>query len=306
MKELRGKNALVTGAASGIGRSLAFGLAREGMSLYLADVDMDGLGKVKDELEGSGTKVFIGRCDVSKYEDVQAMADGAYSRMGPVDLLINNAGIGGAGLAEELDPGDWKPVIDVNMWSVIYSVRTFLPRMIERGTGHIVNVGSGAGVVGIPYHIQYVVSKFAVVGLTEALYSEVKHVHPGLDFSVICPSYLKTNIIDRTAIRLSEKFVVDASREELDKRAGEFSRAFWDKYTAGAPPVDKVVEKYIRGIKKNKLYIFDMPLLRVGLILKGLSDSLYKMGLRSEGRKTLAMIQETLAEMGIKVGDREI
>src|SRR5690606_10819240 len=136
------------------------------------------------------------RCDVSVYEEVLTLETAARAAMGPVDLLINNAGIAAAGLVEELEPHEWTRVVEVNFWSIVYAVRAFLPGMIERGHGHIVNTASGAGVVGIPYHIQYVVSKFAVVGLTEALYSEIKHAYPGIDVSMICPSYLNTRIID--------------------------------------------------------------------------------------------------------------
>ncbi len=300
MKNLKGKNCVLTGAASGIGRAMAHGLAREGMNLCLVDLDMEGLEKVKAEIEPAGAVKMLSRTDVANRDEVNKLAEESWERLGGVDLLINNAGIAGAGLVEELEPDDWKKVLDVNLWSIIYAVRAFLPKMLQRGMGHFVNTASGAGIVGVPYHIQYVASKFAVVGITEALYSEIKHVHKGIRFSAICPTYLRTNIISRTHFRLSEKFVADVSREELEGRRDEFSRIFWEKYTKGAPSLETVAKKYIKGIKKGRLHIFDTRLLNLAMVLKGLSDKLYKRALRKEGKRDLRLISETIAEMGLK------
>ncbi len=301
MKDLRDKNCLLTGAASGIGRSLAYGLAAEGMNLFLVDMDMENLEEVRADLERSGARVHAGRCDVSSYEDQKNLSDLVYSKFDHIDLLINNAGIAGAGLVETLEPDDWKHVLDVNLWSIIYSIRVFLPKMLERGSGHFINVASGAGVVGIPYHIQYIASKFPVVGITEGLCSELSY--RGVDFSVICPTHLKTNIIQRTPIKITEDFLVNVSQEEIDKRMDEFKSIFWVKYNYDAMPVDRAVASYIKGIKKNKLYIFDTPRLRLAFILKGVAEGLYKRVLRSEGKKVLNMIKDTLTEMGIEYRD---
>jgi len=301
MKDLKGKNCLLTGAASGIGRIMAHELTREGMKLMLVDLDMDGLEKVKAEVENMGGEATTARCDVSSFDETMALEEEARSRMGHVDLLINNAGIAGAGLVEELDPSEWKKVFDVNTWSIVYAARAFLPAMIERGSGHFVSTGSGAGIVGIPYHIQYVVSKFAVVGISEAIYSEIKHVYPGIDVSVICPSYLNTRIIDRTEVRLPTKFVSDITEEEFNERIEEFKKHFWVKYNKKGMPVEKAVKKYVKGIKKGKLYIFDDPQLNFALFLKGVSDRLYRMALRREGRGHLDMIRDTFKDMGVTV-----
>ncbi len=301
MKDLKGKNCLITGAANGIGRCLAHELCREGMKLLLVDLDIEGLEKVKTEIEEMGGEASTARCDVSSFDEIKALEKESRERMDHVDLLINNAGIAGAGLVEELDPDEWKNVFDVNTWSIVYSVRAFLPAMIERGTGHIVNTGSGAGVVGIPYHIQYVVSKFAVVGISEAIYSEIKHAYPGIDVSVICPSYLNTRIIDRTEVRLPTKLVSELTEDEFNERIEEFKKHFWVRYNAKGMPLEKAVKKYVKGIKKGKLYIFDDPQLNFALFLKGVSDRLYRMALRREGRGHLKMIRDTFIDMGVKV-----
>jgi len=218
-------------------------------------------------------------------------------------MLINNAGIAGAGLIEDITLEQWKHVMDVNVWSIIHSISVFLPGMMKRRTGHIVNTGSGAGIVGIPYHAQYIASKFTVVGITEALYSELKHTHKDMHFSVICPTYLRTNIIDRTPFSVPYSLLSDGRKEEIETRMEEFKSIFWEKYTKGAPAVDRVVRKYIKGIRKNKLYIFDGIHLRTAMVLKGLCEPLYRLALRSEGRRHLKMIEETLAEMGIQTRD---
>jgi len=301
MKNLKGKNCLITGAASGIGRALAKGLADEGMTLFLSDIDMDGLEAVQAEVEKSGVRAFTGRCDVSRLEDYKTLSEMAASQMGDVDLLINNAGIAGAGPIEGLQPEDWKLVMDVNAWSIIYAVHVFLPLMIKRGRGHFVNTASGAGVVGIPYHAQYIASKFTVVGITEALYSEIKHIHRDIHFSMICPTFIKTNIIERTPIAIPRSLLTDSGTKEIEQRIDEFKKIFWDKYTQGTPSVETVVKKYIRGIKKNKLYIFDTILLRIAMILKGACEPLYRRALRNEGKKDFAMIRETLNQMGIEI-----
>ena len=300
MGKLKNKNCVITGAASGIGRCLAIGLAKEGMNLFMADIEMANLEKVKKEIEEIGVTVFIGKCDIAKYEDFENLAKEVYSRLGDVDLLINNAGIAGYGLMESLELAEWKRVLDVNLWGIIHSLKAFLPRMLERGSGHIVNTGSGSGVVGIPYHIHYVASKFAVVGISEGLYSELSH--RGIKVSVICPTQLRTNIIDRTTINLAHDFIEDENQRELIKqKSAEVKKLFWEKYTRNTQTVEQAARKYIQGIKKEKLYIFDARIVPFGMFVKAISQGLYKRILRREGEKSLKLIEEALSEAGINI-----
>ncbi len=295
IRALRGKNCLLTGAASGIGRSLAFCMAREGVNLFLVDLDTANLEKVKEQLAPSGVKVFTGKWDVANYEDVKRFADQAYAQLGEIDILINNAGISGGGFVESLELEDWKHVLDVNLWSIIYAVKVFLPRMLARGAGYIINTGSGAGIVGLPNHIAYVTSKFAVVGLSEALYSELNH--RGIDISVICPTFVKSNIIDRSVIKVPANLLQNQNDQENKPKLEEFRKVFWEIYMRGGLTPDQVAERYIKGIKKRKLYIFDKKILSVAMFFKSVSQSVYKKILRKKGREYRAMIAEALTRM---------
>ncbi len=298
-KKLKGKNCLLTGAAAGIGRSLAFELAKEGVNLYLSDLNMEGLEKIKQELEKYNVEVFIGKCDVSNFEDFSNLAQDFNSKFSDLDILINNAGISGGGFTETLSIDEWKRVIDVNLWSIIYSIKTFLPKMLERGEGYFVNVGSAAGIVGLPYHIQYVASKFGVVGISEALYSEVNE--RGVDVSVICPMHVKTDLIERSNLVIPPKLL--ELEENMDERLEEFKEIFWDKYNEGGFTADEAAKKYIKGIKKRKLYIYDSRTLRLAMFLKSVSDRLYKRVLRGLRKEYIDVIEDTLREMGVDFGD---
>ena len=297
MAELQGKNCLITGAASGIGRQLALGLAKEGMNLYITDINLQRLEELKKEIEQLGVKVFIGLCDVSKFEDYQKISTDFDSKLGDLDLLINNAGISGGGFIEDYELEDWKKILDVNLWGVIYALKVFLPKMLERGSGHIVNTASGAGIVGLPNHLHYVASKFAVVGISEGLYAEI--ADRGIDVSVICPSHVKTNIIDNSKINIPMKLLKGRTEQEIKEKMAEFKEKFWEDYNKGAQTVEQVVQKYIKGIKKRKLYIFDRRILPIAQFIKGISQRLYKRILKREGRHNTQLIEGIFTEIGI-------
>lgn len=272
MKDFKGKNGFITGAASGIGRSFALALARRGMNLFLTDINMEGLEKVKKEAEKEGVKVFTGRCDVSKYEDFEKTADEFYSKLGDVDLLINNAGIAMGGDMLNIDLEVWKKVIDTNLWSIIHSIKAFLPRMVKRGSGHIANVASGAGVLGSGEPLPYIASKFGVVGLSETFFARLKNL--GINVSVIVPAWIKTNIlvIDTDKIVYPPKLLKDFGKEKLD----EVYSSVMDVIAEGALSPDDAVEKYLEGIEKNQLYVFDSDYYYDLLTMKGTDPQGYE------------------------------
>jgi len=186
-----------------------------------------------------------------------------YSQLGDVDLLINNAGIAIAGGIESLEIEDWKKVLDVNLMSIIYSTKVFVPRMLERGSGHIVNVSSGSGLFGSSEPLPYITSKFAVVGLSEALFSRLKPA--GINVSVIVPTIIRTNIWNTSEIKTSPKLLEDFGKEKIEKIYEELI----GQISKSGMSSNRAVKKYIRGIKKDQLYIFDNKTLLEILALKG-------------------------------------
>ena len=174
MKELKGRVAVVTGAASGIGFALANRFAVEGMRVVMSDIDGMALRDAAGRVSESGAAVTAVRADVSRAEDVENLACQAFRAFGAVHVLCNNAGVGVSGLISENSLRDWEWVIGVNVWGVIHGLRSFLPRMIEQDAeGHIVNTASIAGIITGPGMGVYCASKHAVVSLSESLYHEL-------------------------------------------------------------------------------------------------------------------------------------
>jgi NAD(P)-dependent dehydrogenase (short-subunit alcohol dehydrogenase family) len=191
--QLRGKVAVITGGASGIGRGTALAMAREGMDVVIADVNDPRLDSTCAEIAVHGGRVLPVYCDVSKEADCQRLAQVALLEMGRVDLLMNNAGVVLRGALEHISMPDWEWSFGINVLGVIHGIRAFLPHMIERGNGHIINTASIAGLVALTGEgAPYIASKFAVVGLSEALalYARPK----GIGVSVLCPGGVETNL----------------------------------------------------------------------------------------------------------------
>lgn len=199
MDEFHGKVAVITGAASGMGREFANLAASLGMKLVLADVQPKALEKAADEL-AKQTEVLAMVCDVRKGEHVQELADSAMARFGAVHLVFNNAGVGAGGLVWENSEEDWEWVLGVNLWGVIHGVRVFARTMLECAAqdpgyrGWIVNTASMAGLLNSPALGIYNVSKHAVVSLTETLYHDLKLVDAPIGASVLCPYFIPTAI----------------------------------------------------------------------------------------------------------------
>jgi NAD(P)-dependent dehydrogenase (short-subunit alcohol dehydrogenase family) len=195
MKEMRGKVAVITGAASGFGREFARIGAARGLRLVLADIDQSGLDLIVAELRAAGAETIGVRTDVSKAADVQALADVTMAQYGTVHLLFNNAGVGSGGFVWENTDADWQWVLGVNVWSVIHGVRIFTPLMRQHGEpAHIVNTASAAGLVSAPNMGIYNVSKHAVVALSETLYHDLQLAQTAIGVSVLCPAFVPTGI----------------------------------------------------------------------------------------------------------------
>lgn len=190
---LNGAVAVITGGASGIGLGTARALASRGARLVLADVNERRLEEAEEHFRSQGTTVRAVQCDVSDYGNIEALAEHTLAEFGAVDLLMNNAGVVLRGALEEIEPADWSWCLGINVMGVVHGVRAFLPGMLARGHGHIVNTGSVAGLLALTGEgAPYIASKFAVVGLTEAL---ALYCRPrGIGVSLLCPGSVATNL----------------------------------------------------------------------------------------------------------------
>ncbi|MEH7290757.1 3-ketoacyl-ACP reductase [Priestia megaterium] len=191
-QSLKGKVALITGAGKGIGRSTAIELAKEGVNIGLIARTESDLKAVASELEAFDVQVAYATADVSSMEEVNAAVEHLHTKLGATDILINNAGIGKFGSFLELDPAEWKQIIDVNLMGVYYVTRSVLPQLIEKNGGDIINISSTAGQKGAPVTSAYSASKFGVLGLTESLALEVrKH---NIRVTALTPSTVATEL----------------------------------------------------------------------------------------------------------------
>jgi NAD(P)-dependent dehydrogenase (short-subunit alcohol dehydrogenase family) len=194
MRELHDKVAVITGAASGIGRATAERLAGEGMRVVLADIDVPLLTSVADAMSTAGHQVVAVPTDVASQQSIEALRDAALDAFGVVHVVHNNAGVVASGLIGEISLDLWKWVIDVDLWSVIHGVRTFAPLLTAQGEGHIVNTASVAGLQASAGIGPYNVAKFGVVALSETLRVELDGT--GVGVSVLCPGAVNTRIVD--------------------------------------------------------------------------------------------------------------
>jgi len=192
MKTIRGKRALVTGAASGIGRAIALALAQEGADLYLLDVDEPGLAAVVAEAARRGTRVVARPCDLAQPEAVTAAAADLLRDWGGLDILVNNAGVSYHGKTEGMTADHWDRLLGINLLAPIRLTRELLPTLLARDEAHVLNVCSILGLVAIPRFTAYQVSKFGLVGFSESLRAE--YTCRGLGVTALCPGFVRTNI----------------------------------------------------------------------------------------------------------------
>lgn len=195
MKDLRGRTAVITGAASGLGREFARRAHAEGMQLVLADVEVEPLNALVAELGADGCKVLGEVVDVSRGDEVARLAECAYAEFGDVALLFNNAGVGSGGYVWENSEADWTWVLGVNLYGVVHGIRQFVPRMLAAGRpAHVINTASVAGLLCAPVMGVYNVSKHAVVALTETLQHDLKMAGATIGVSLLCPAFVPTGI----------------------------------------------------------------------------------------------------------------
>ncbi len=191
--ELKGKVAVVTGGASGIGRGTALAFARAGADIVIGDVNEVRLEATAEEVSALGRRAIAVRCDVTSDVDVDALAQAALGAFGHIDVVMNNAGVSLLGPPEQIPMEDWKWLFEVNLFGVIRGIRAFVPILLEQGDGWLINTSSIDGLYAHGYdNIPYIGTKYAVMGITEGLYL---HLRPkGIGVSVLCPGLVSTNI----------------------------------------------------------------------------------------------------------------
>jgi NAD(P)-dependent dehydrogenase (short-subunit alcohol dehydrogenase family) len=254
MKEFKGKVAVVTGAASGIGRGLAEACAREGMRVVLADVEERSLAQTERELKDAGAEAVAVRTDVSKADDVEALASRTLEAFGAAHILFNNAGVGAGTTVWESTLEDWQWTLGVNLWGVIHGVRTFVPMMLRQGDEcHIVNTASMAGLVSGPALGVYKVTKHAVVSLSETLCCELAVMKANVKVSVLCPGGVQTRVMECERNRPAELQNVSAG-ESAHPAVSQAEAMLRQLVESGMPP-SRVADAVFDAIRDGRFYI---------------------------------------------------
>ena len=236
--DLSGRVAVVTGAASGIGRETALALARRGADLAICDVDEAGLEETAEQIRQLGCRVLQSRVDVSSAEQMRGFAEQTYAELGRVDVLVNNAGIGMAGFFVEVPLAEWDTILGINLKGVVNGCYFFVPKMIEAGAGgHVVNIASMAGYVASPGMTAYSATKFGVVGFSESLRAEL--VERGIGVTAVCPGVINTSIV-----RSGHVYGASATPENREKADQLFQRRNYGP--------DRVARGILKAIQKNR------------------------------------------------------
>lgn len=240
MENLKDRVIVITGAGSGIGEGIAMAAAKADMKVVVADINLENAQKVTDIIVANGGESAAFAVDVSDAASVQRLADAVIATYGQVDVLCNNAGVWVGALMQNADIKDWQWLINVNLYGVINGVTAFLPVMLKQGFGHIVNTSSMGGLIAGPPEGLYCTTKFAIVGLSEALLMEV--ADKGIGVSLLCPGLVKTRLIDSGESR-PEEFVADITHNEIGPDVEQ-----------GLDPMD-IGQRVIDAVEDNEFYV---------------------------------------------------
>ena len=252
MKELKGKVAAVTGAASGLGRAMALAFADEGMHVAMGDVA--GAAEVFAAVRAKGVSAISMTLDVSKAQEVEAFAELIDKDLGGAHVVCNNAGVSPLGAAWETSLDDWRWIVDVNLWGVIHGVKSFVPRLLKRNDGHVVNTASVAGIINPPGSSAYNVTKHAVVALSETLHHDLRERGSAVGVSVLCPAYVPTGIADSernrpAGMQATVKTKEILAREHMLKKA----------VSSGRLSAEDVAKAVVQAVKEDRFYILTHP-----------------------------------------------
>ena len=248
-----GMISVVTGAASGLGRSLALQFAARGLGVVLADVEAGPLAGAVAEVEAAGAPAIGVPTDVRSADQVAALAAATLEQFGRVDIVVNNAGVSPMpGPMWAFEMNDWEWVLSVNLWGVVHGVRAFVPHLVAQNSGHVVNTASMAGLSAGPSLGAYLTSKHAVVGLSEGLAADLAIAAPGVGVTVVCPGQVLTNIATAGRNRPESLAGTDRVFDEAELRAV----AEWMSTVSGpGMTADDAAAAVIEGIEANRLHV---------------------------------------------------
>lgn len=274
MHEIRGKKALVTGAASGIGWAIALRLAREGANLFLVDIDEAGLSSIVGEARQAGVEVIGRRRDVSQSSEISAVVTEILAHWGGVDILVNNAGITYYGPTDRMSAEHWDQLMRVNLLSHIQFTRELLPSLLARREAHVLNVCSVLGLIGTPKVTAYCTSKFAMVGFSESLRNEFSR--EGLGVTALCPGFVTTNLFTNAPLEES------ASGHKLPPRI-----------ICTTP--ERVADAAVKAIYRNRRLVVMEPFARLMYAAKrfmpGLLDMIFHLGRRKRVARKMTLLE---------------
>ncbi len=262
-----GTSCVVTGAASGIGRATALALADRGCRLVLTDVQEAPLAETAERIRASGSTVLAAEAfDITDHERVVAFAEGVHGAHGSVDVVMNVAGISTWGAVENLSHSDWQRTIDIDLLGPVNVIEAFVPKMIETGRGgHLVNVSSAAGLLGLPWHAPYSAAKFGLRGVSEVLRFDLRRHRIGV--SLVCPGGVDTPLVGSVNI-----VGVDRDAPAMAQMTKRFQRH------AVAP--EKVADKIIGGVERDRYLVYTSPDIRAAFWLQRYCPPLYRLIMR--------------------------
>jgi len=254
MKDLKGKVAVITGGASGIGRAVAERAAAEGMKVVIGDIEEGPLKAAEDELSSRGGEAMGVLSDVSDAASVRELRDKALDRFGAVHLVHNNAGVGLGGPIWDVSEEDWRWILGVNLLGVVHGIATFVPLLLEQREGHVVNTASIAGLATAPFLGPYNATKQAVVAISETLFKDLQSVGApaGVGVSVLCPGFVQTRIAESDRNR-------PAWAAQPEAKAAEALRGAMQNMVDGGIPPAVVADRVIDAVRTNTFYILTHP-----------------------------------------------
>lgn len=274
MKDVNGRVAAITGAGSGIGRSLAVELGDRGAHLALSDIDGSGLAETVSRCEGRGVKVTSQPLDVADRQAIYDWAAVVAADHGRVNLIVNNAGVSLGSTVEAMSAEDFEWLMNINFWGVVHGTQAFLPHLKASGEGHVVNISSVFGLLSIPGQSAYNAAKFAVRGFTDALRMELEIEGANVSATTVHPGGIKTNIVRNG--RMDPSMVPDGA--DPDEIAGQFDRI------AMTDP-DKAARQILGAVARNRRRALIGPDAKVLDVLSRLPAGVYQRGLIAGGRR---------------------